>query len=71
MINKHVTQAIFQQRKGINYERAKLFDLAISFYQTARNRWRQTPNSNDQITWCNGRISQCQAMMIDDVDDDN
>lgn len=66
MVNKHVTQAICQQRKGIIFERAKLFPLAISFYQIARNRWRQTGGNKDHVVWCNGRISQCQAMMIDD-----
>ena len=69
MIEKHISQAKRQQRKGVYFERKKLFALAISFYQIARNRWRQTPGSRERVNWCNGRISQCHAMMTVECDD--
>ena len=70
MTNRHIAQAKHQQRKGIDHEQKGLFSLAVSFYQIARNRWRQTPNSKDHINWCNGRISHCKAMILENDDNE-
>lgn len=70
MTNKHIRQAKAQQIKGLNHEQKGLFNLAISFYRIAKNRWKQTAGNKENVDWCDGRISQCQAMR-EDSDDDN
>lgn len=70
MTNKHKRQAITQQRKAIDHEQRGLFNLAANFYRIAKSRWQQTPSHKENVNWCDGRISHCQAMTTDD-DDDN
>jgi len=69
MTNKHVRQAKAQQIKDLNLERGKLFNLAKSCYQIAKNRWQQTAGNKENVDWCNGRISHCSAMTETDEDD--
>jgi hypothetical protein len=70
MTSKHERQAKAQQIKGLNHEQKGLFNLAISFYRIAKNRWQQTSGNKDNQQWCDGRILHCRAMS-EDLDDDN
>lgn len=70
MTTKHIAKAKYHQKKGSEHESAGLFNLATFLYKMARNQWKQTSASKDDVAWCDKRISHCQSLTLDE-DDDN
>jgi len=70
MKDKHLTVARRQIDSAHSHESKGLYNLAISLYRMAKNRFKMAGGEQGKISFINSKITHCQTM-VEDQDDDN